>query len=140
MNPILVLLLRVLLVLLAYLFIGWIGYAIFSDLRKGTSAAGPTAIPPITLVAELESETISKQFNAPQLIIGRDPASNFSLNHPTISLRHCKIAFHHKQWWAEDLDSTNGSYLNNSQINSPIVLTDGDELRLGEVFITINFN
>jgi pSer/pThr/pTyr-binding forkhead associated (FHA) protein len=140
MNPTLVFLLRLLLLFLAYSFVGWIIYSISTDLRKGSVKTGPVSFPPITLISELEDEPSSRQFSLPQLTIGRDPANEYYLDHPTISLRHCRLTFHHKQWWAEDLDSTNGSFLNDSQIESPIVLTDGDELRVGEIRIKINLN
>lgn len=140
MNPILVLIVRLLLLLLAYAFVGWMVYSIFTDLRKGSSKTGPAVVPPITISSEVDDEPSPKQFSLPQLTIGRDPASELCLEHPTISLRHCRLSFHHKQWWAEDLDSTNGSYLNDSQIESPTVLTDGDALRLGEVCLKINLH
>ncbi len=140
MNPILVFLLRLLLLLLAYSFVGWITYSIFTDLKQGSAKSGPMSIPLITLTSELDESSNPKQFSVSQLTIGRDPASDYPVVHPTISLRHCRLSFHNKQWWAEDLESTNGSYLNDSQIDSPTVLTDGDQLRLGEIYIKININ
>lgn len=140
MNPILVFVLRLLLLLLAYSFVGWVAYSIFTDLRKGSVKSGPVSFPLITLTSELEEISIPRQFSNSQLTIGRDPASDYPIDHPTISLRHCRLSFHNKQWWAEDLESTNGSYLNESQIDSPTVLTDGDDLRLGEICIKININ
>ena len=140
MNPILVFALRLLLILLAYTFIGWLVYLIFTDLRKNAGKTGAMPVPPISLTAAVDDEPDSRQFSMPPLTIGRDPASEYCLDHPTISLRHCRLTFHHKQWWAEDLESTNGSYLNNNQIVSPAVITDGDELRLGEILIKININ
>jgi len=140
MNPILAFLLRLLLVLLSYMFVGWIGYTIYTDLRKGVFASDQTVIPPIILQTELDGESQSKRFTIPEITLGRNPASDFPINDETISLIHCKLSYHHKQWWVEDLDSTNGSYLNNTQIKSPVVLTNSDELRLGQVLITIDFN
>ena len=140
MNPVLIFIIRLLLLLLAYSFVGWIIYSIFTDLRKGTADSRPVAFPPITLTSDLGEEPNPRQFSIPEVTIGRDPASDCNLDHPTISIRHCRLAFHNKQWWAEDLESTNGSFLNNSQIDSPTVLTDGDELRLGEICIKININ
>jgi hypothetical protein len=140
MNPILVFLLRLLLLLLAYSFVGWIAFSIFTDLRQGSAKSGPVSFPLITLSSQLDDHSNPKQFSMSQVTIGRDPASDYPVDHPTISLRHCRLSFHNKQWWAEDLESTNGSYLNNSQIDSPTVLTDGDELHLGEICIKIHIN
>lgn len=140
MNPILVFIVRLLLILLAYTFVGWIVYSIFKDLRHGSVKPLPESLSPITLTSEINDEVQSKQFSISPITIGRDPANDVYIDQPTISLRHCRISFSHKQWWAEDLDSTNGSHLNNSQINTPVVLTDGDELRLGEVTLKISIN
>ena len=140
MNPILVFLLRLLLLLLAYSFMGWIAFSIFTDLRQGSAKSVPVSFPLVTLSSQLDDHSNPKQFSMSQVTIGRDPASDYPVDHPTISLRHCRLSFHNKQWWAEDLESTNGSYLNNSQIDSPTVLTDGDELHLGEICIKIHIN
>jgi pSer/pThr/pTyr-binding forkhead associated (FHA) protein len=140
MNPILVFIVRLLLILLAYTFVGLVVTSIFTDLRKGSGKTGAASIPPITLTGSPSDENNPRQFSIPLVTLGRDPASDVCLDHPTVSLRHCRLAFHNKQWWAEDLESTNGSYLNDIQIESPIVLTDGDELRLGEIHIKININ
>ena len=140
MNPVLTFLLRLILLLLAYGFVGWVAYSLFGELRKSTSHKGQQVVLPISLTIELDDQSILKQFQSPELIIGRDPASDFEIKDSTISLHHCKLAFHHKQWWAEDLGSTNGSYLNNTPIQSPMVVTNGDELRLGQVSLTININ
>jgi len=36
--------------------------------------------------------------------------------------------------------STNGTYLNNTLIDSPIILTDGDQLQLGHIKISIQLH
>ncbi len=140
MNAILSFVLRLVIILLLYVFVGWIGYSIFMDLRKGVYEKDRPVIPPMSLTATLGELTQSKQFTIPEITIGRDPANPFHLPDSTISLRHLKLSYHNNQWWAEDLDSTNGSYLNDLEIESPVVLTNGDELRLGQIFVTIRIN
>jgi pSer/pThr/pTyr-binding forkhead associated (FHA) protein len=140
MNPLLAFFLRLIVILLLYVFIGWIGYSIFMDLRRDAFKKEPDIIPPLTVETISDEVALSKQFSVPEVTIGRDPANRFPLEDSTISLRHLKLTFHHHQWWAEDLESTNGSYLNGVKIESPVVLTDGDRLRLGKVLLTININ
>ncbi len=140
MNAILAFALRILLILLSYLFVGWITYTIYIDLRKTVQGKTAISVPILIIRAEIENEIIEKQFNIPEIIIGRDPACDFPLQDETISHRHCKLYFHQKQWWAEDLDSTNGSYLNDTLMESPIILTDGDTLRLGRMKTLIFIN
>ena len=140
MNAILTFLLRLLLILLSYSFVGWMVYTIFKDFRNNLKRDNSVEIPPIILTAEIEGETSVKYFTIPEFVIGRDPSVAYPLEHETISSRHCKIFYLNKQWWAEDLQSTNGSYLNEIMIETPIVLTAGDILRIGQINLSIQFN
>jgi len=140
MNSMLLFVLRLIVLLLLYLFIGWIGYTIFIDLRKSIDSEGKINISPITLIPVNNDLVEPKQFSLPEIIIGRDPANACPIEDGTVSLRHLKLFFRNQHWWAEDLESTNGSYLNGDPILSPVILTDGDELQLGQVKITIKTN
>ncbi|QRN83575.1 FHA domain-containing protein [Chloroflexota bacterium] len=140
MNSLLLFILRLLVLLLLYLFIGWIGYTIFMDLRKSTEKDGKAFIAPITLIPLGEDLVEPKQYAQPEIIIGRDPANVCHLEDSTVSLRHLKLFYRNQHWWAEDLESTNGSYLNGDPLLSPVILTDGDELQLGQVKVTVNLN
>lgn len=140
MNPILTFALRLILILLSYAFVGWVGYTIYADLRGGIRKRTEKSIPPITLETQLDQQTVVRRFIKPEVILGRDPACDFPLDDERISLRHCKLSFHHNQWWAEDLASTNGTYLNNVLIETAVILTDRDELRLGQINLSIKIN
>jgi hypothetical protein len=140
MNAVIVLILRILLIVLSYLFIGWIGFIVYQDLRRNLSGFSKHKVPVITLSAVLDQENLNKQYDRAEIIIGRDPACDFTLDDPTISLRHCQLTYHHKQWWAKDLGSTNGTLLNQAQIENAVVITDGDELSVGRVTIIIEKN
>ncbi len=140
MNSMLLFVLRLIVILLLYLFIGWIGYTIFVDLRKSTDTERKTFITPITLIPVGDELVEPKQYTLPEIIIGRDPANICHLQDSTVSQRHLKLFYRNQHWWAEDLESTNGSNLNGDPILSPVILTDGDELQLGQVSITVKIN
>jgi pSer/pThr/pTyr-binding forkhead associated (FHA) protein len=140
MNAVLSFSLRLIIIVLLYAFVGWIGYSIFMELRRGVYETEKAAIPPLSLTASVGDLDQSQQFTIPEITIGRDPTNPYHLPESTISLRHLKLSYHNNQWWAEDLDSTNGSYLNDVPIESPVVLTNGDELRLGQVYVTVKIN
>lgn len=139
MTPILALVLRILILLLLYTFIGWIGYIVFSDIKTFLRKQTKTPVPKLLLSTTRMDKRYEKLFNPSKVVIGRDPDCEFSIPDETISLRHCELDYHHQQWWANDLDSTNGSYLNDNLIDSPVVITDNDILRLGNVLIKIQF-
>lgn len=142
MSAILVFSLRLLLVLLSYTFLGWMIYTVFTDLKMDSSQKSKQAIPPIILEAQIEEEKSKRRFRQKEIFLGRDPSVDFPLNNETISLRHCKISHNNKQWWVKDLESTNGTYLNNEPVKTETIITNGDQLRLGkvEILITINQN
>lgn len=140
MNAIVVLILRIILILLSYLFIGSIVYIIYADLRRNLNGFSKHPVAHITLRSFMDQQKIIKQYEKPEIFIGRDPSCDFSLDDTTISLRHCKLSFHHKQWWAEDLGSTNGTLLNQVPIENPVILADGDEIGVGRVTILFEKN
>lgn len=133
MNPIVVFILRLLLIALSYSFIGWIVYLIFKDLKQHLRRAKEPPAKSILLRTD-EKENV---FQIPEIILGRDIACEFPVSDDAVSLRHCRLTYHHTRWWVEDLNSTNGSYLNNALIKAPTVLTDGDIIKLGLTTITI---
>lgn len=55
-----------------------------------------------------------------------------------VSRRHAKLAFNGFQWTIEDLNATNGSWVNNQKLNPgvPQPLNNGDQVRLGRVVLT----
>ncbi len=140
MNAILVFVIRLFFIVLSYLFIGWIVYSIYLDLRGSRMGQRGMRIPAITLKTEIDQEELSKRFTRLEITLGRDPACEFPIADETISLRHGKLAYHHKQWWFEDLDSTNGSFVNETMVEEPVVVTGGDQLRLGRISLSININ
>jgi pSer/pThr/pTyr-binding forkhead associated (FHA) protein len=80
------------------------------------------------------------QFAQP-FIIGREPgARSLAGKKPDImpddhfvSVWHCLVSKIHGEWWAEDLGSTNGTYLNESEqrLRHLTLLRRGDRIRVG---------
>jgi diguanylate cyclase (GGDEF)-like protein len=64
--------------------------------------------------------------------IGRNPDNNFFLSDMTVSRSHAKLVWNEDTFLAEDLNSTNGTYLNGKKIVSAR-LASKDTLRLGKV-------
>ena len=64
---------------------------------------------------------------------GADTGSNI-MTDQGISRRHARIYRNESRYYIEDMDSTNGTFVNDAEILSgyPFALTDGDRIRLGE--------
>ncbi len=70
--------------------------------------------------------------------IGRDPFADFIVDGPMISRVHCRVMVSPAGVLeAEDLDSTNGTYVNDRRITRSALVT-GDRLRLGRVEISVS--
>ncbi len=64
--------------------------------------------------------------------IGRSHGNDIQLLERSVSGRHAEIYQHHGDWSIKDMDSKNGTYLNDRRVtDSP--LKDGDLLRMGRV-------
>src|SRR5262245_23894715 len=50
------------------------------------------------------------------LTVGRKPDNDIVIDNPAISSRHCKISLQGGAYFIEDLESTNGTYVNEKRI------------------------
>ncbi len=57
-----------------------------------------------------------------------------------ISRQHAKIYPQNGQWFVADLDSTNGTFLNNNRVTQPMPLRDGDTVALGIVKLLVKLS
>lgn len=68
---------------------------------------------------------------AQPLVIGRDPGAGLRMDHPAINARHVELYRAGDLWWARDLGSAEGTFLDGEIVDaSP--LAEAMELRLGE--------
>ena len=135
------LILRILLVVLLYLFLMQVVIAITRDLRKtaannvdGATRAprvlghlvvvdsGPSSILPGTSF-DLESQTN----------IGRGPTNIIQLPDSFISAEHTRLWFRNGIWYVQDAGSVNGTYVNNQPAREALPAKPGDIIRVGYI-------
>ena len=65
-------------------------------------------------------------------VIGRVPGAEFEiiLNAPGVSRRHAQISRRNNQYILEDLNSSNGTFLNGRRLTGPTPLSSGDVIGL----------
>jgi pSer/pThr/pTyr-binding forkhead associated (FHA) protein len=129
--------LRLALVMALYAFLAWALILLWQDLKRQSQILTPRQLPALTLLYQLRDETRSMRFITQEVTIGRDPACDFSVDDKTVSAQHARLCHRQGQWWVEDLNSTNGTYLNDEPVSSPLVLTSGDQVRCGQVVLDI---
>jgi ABC-type multidrug transport system ATPase subunit len=67
----------------------------------------------------------------PEMLIGRDPSLDIVIEAPGVSRRHARIYLQGEQQYIEDLGSSNGTYVNDTQISHATGLQHGDRVGLG---------
>lgn len=127
------LLIRLAISLVLYIFIGWAFYLMLQDLRAQERQVSTKKTPSVVLVVDEQAGEEIQQFVHSPISIGRDPACDFVLAESTVSTRHAILSYHHNQWWIEDLNSTNGTLLNGQPVLEPVVLTTNDHVKCGQV-------
>lgn len=70
-----------------------------------------------------------------EVVLGRSHDNEVSIPDPFASGAHARIYKNKGQFWLEDLESSNGTYLNEHQVTKPTVLADGDTVRIGGVIL-----
>lgn len=68
----------------------------------------------------------------PELVIGREPSCEVSINDPEVSRRHARLYLQGVNYVLEDLGSTNGTSINGQRLVGPYILRAGEMVTLGE--------
>ena len=69
---------------------------------------------------------------SPQYIVGRDSEAGFVVSRSSVSRQHARLYIDDTgNWWVEDLNSTNGTFVNESRIKNT-QLADSDQVRFGD--------
>lgn len=104
-------------------------------LKKVLKAIDKETIPSFEVLNGSAEGTIFHLTDAtPEIEIGRDPDCAFSINEHVISRNHAKIV---KRWGGitiRDLDSRNGTFINNRKVVEEY-LHDGDRIALGTIVL-----
>ena len=94
-----------------------------SELGRLVVAASPRREPPVGGVFSLDAVTT----------LGRDVNNTIVVDDPFASADHAALTFRGRTWYVEDLGSTNGTFVNGSQVDGVAPMAFGDELQLGQV-------
>jgi anti-anti-sigma factor len=74
-----------------------------------------------------------------EFVLGRELSCQLRLDYAKVSLRHCRISKRGGRAFVEDLNSTNGTAVNDQAVErEPVELQDGDDLRVGPVHFRVS--
>jgi pSer/pThr/pTyr-binding forkhead associated (FHA) protein len=129
--------LRIGLALILYGFLVWAFSTLWRDLSRRSQALAVRKIPEIRLDLAASPGDGEHRFERPQVTLGRNPACELVIDDDTVSGQHARLVYRNNQWWIDDLNSTNGTFLNGQRVSTLIVLTSGDSLRLGQIDLAV---
>jgi predicted component of type VI protein secretion system len=72
-----------------------------------------------------------------QFLIGRDPQCHLRPASALISKRHCALLVREDRVFLRDFDSTNGTFLNDSQVKGEVELHSDDTLKVGPLLFKV---
>jgi len=135
------LILRILLIILLYLFLMQVVIAISRDLRKTSSSAerGTGKDAPVVghlVVVDSGPSRIVPGTSYPlktQTTIGRGPTNTIQIPESFISGEHTRMWFRNGTWFVQDAGSTNGTYLNNQPAREALPARFGDMVQIGYI-------
>jgi pSer/pThr/pTyr-binding forkhead associated (FHA) protein len=135
------LILRILFIVLLYLFLMQVVIAITRDLRRtaassgGMDSKGPPVLGHLIVVDSGPTNILpGTRFDLqPQTIIGRGPTNTIQITENFISSEHTRLWFRNGMWYVQDAGSVNGTYVNNQPAREAVSAKPGDIIRVGYI-------
>jgi hypothetical protein len=133
------LILRLLGIVLLYLFLMQVVISITRDLRKTSAISENQAsqLPPVVgrlVVVDSGPSKIAPgtSFDLnPQTTIGRGPTNTIQISETFVSAEHTRLWFRNGVWYVQDAGSKNGTFLNNQPAVNALTARPGDIIQVG---------
>lgn len=136
--------LRLLAVVVIYAFLLIVILVIWRDLRAAARAQLPpgwaftSGDQPVAQLRVASSDESALQPGTlftlqAHTTLGRAPDNQIVLPNATVSSYHARLEQRDGEWWLIDLDSRNGTRLNDVPITRPAPLTAGDMIGIGQI-------
>ncbi len=117
-----------------YVFLGAVVRVLLRDLRSAAREPGAEIGRLVVLESPSGEPEVGAGFSLDAVTtLGRDVNATILLDDEFVSTMHAALTYRGRVWYLEDLGSTNGSFVNGSQIDVIAPLALGDELQFGNV-------
>lgn len=125
---------RILFLVLLYVFLYRIIRALLRDLRTAAREPG-TSLGRLVVVASPSGEPgAGRSFDLDAITtLGRDVNNAIVIEDPFASSEHAVLTYRGRGWYVEDLGSTNGTFINGRVVAAVAPLGFGDEIAIGQV-------
>ncbi len=113
------------------------------DLPSGTAVRTVPTLAPSAIVVVIKPASAMPGHRytlaRDEYVVGRKLDSEIALDVGSVSRKHARLVRltegGESAWWVEDLRSTNGTFVNDEQVNGRRRLRDGDQIRFGEAVL-----
>ena len=141
---ILILFVRLLFSALLYIFLGVLFFLLWRDVRSATRHQIAPAVR--ERPGQLRVLHGCNGFNegtvlalTPFTTIGRSDNNSIIISDPYASGEHALVTWRNGQWWLEDRDSRNGTLLNDMPVDTPLIVSHGDLIGIGQMQLRFEY-
>jgi eukaryotic-like serine/threonine-protein kinase len=101
---------------------------------------GPNGRPVLARLSIQNGPLAGRSYRFHQVVttIGRTNGNDLVITGRTVSRRHARMWFADGHWYLEDLQSANGTLVNNARIYQPVMLKDGDVIHFGDEVVVFS--
>ncbi|MCH7727805.1 MAG: EAL domain-containing protein [Planctomycetes bacterium] len=92
----------------------------------------------LTIVGDSDGKAQDYSISSLRAIVGRDPSASMRLSSPCVSKLHATISVREGELFVDDLNSTNGTFVNGDRVTVKTALRVGDLLQFGDVAFRID--
>ncbi|MBP1632476.1 MAG: hypothetical protein H6Q11_764 [Acidobacteria bacterium] len=125
--------LKICFIALLFLFLWVVGRNIAGHLRAERARS---EAPAVVVVEPAPQAGLVFRVTRP-LVLGRSAEADVVLEDPYASDFHARLVFQAGEVRAQDLGSTNGTYVNGERMTAPMSLRHGDRLRVGQTIMEV---
>jgi len=130
-------LLKILFLILMFIFLWQIALAIRSHIGSGTSArTGRTSGELVLLRGDTKRGAVVK-LRTGGLVIGRADDAELTIDDPYASEFHARVGLQGGNVIVHDLGSTNGTYVNGRRVTAPVGVSKGDTIQIGKTILEV---
>ncbi len=107
-----------------------------ANVASNSDASGEARLTAVERIDPIPSEyTLLKA----EVSLGRGEDNDIVIPHPSVSRSHARLARRDGSFVLTDLNSTNGSYVDNRPVQGSAVVSNGSEVRLGDIRFVLQF-
>jgi pSer/pThr/pTyr-binding forkhead associated (FHA) protein len=74
-----------------------------------------------------------------ETLVGRQKGCKLRIPSGTVSRHHCRLLYEDDRLFVEDLNSSNGTFLNGARVQGKQLVQPGDEIEVGPVIFVANY-